>query len=86
MMEHSFIRRMDKPMKIEREFVFYFWITGWDCIQLGLHVALSCPNIEIHIPFGFFRIGWIKHYSDFRPVNTEVVSWRGFGLMERWDK
>lgn len=35
----------------------YFWLVGWDCISLGLSVCVSAPNIEIHVPFGFFRIG-----------------------------
>ena len=38
----------------------YFWLVGWDCISFGLHVAIMQPNIEIHLPFGFIRIGWIK--------------------------
>lgn len=38
----------------------YFWFVGWDCFSLGAHVCLGCPNIEIHIPFGFIRIGVTK--------------------------
>jgi len=41
-----------------RRFVCYFFFVGWDCISFGLHVSFSRPNIEIHLPFGFFRIGW----------------------------
>jgi hypothetical protein len=37
--------------------IWYF--VGWDCIQLGFHVCLSAPNIEIHVPFGFIRLGWL---------------------------
>ena len=33
----------------------YFWFVGWDCISLGLHVCRR--NLEIHLPFGFIRIG-----------------------------
>lgn len=51
---------MFKINHTKRRFVAYFHFVGWDCISLGLHVALSCPNIEIHLPFGFIRIGWIK--------------------------
>jgi hypothetical protein len=36
----------------------YFWRTGWDHLSLGLHICLGAPNIEIHLPFGFIRIGW----------------------------
>ena len=35
----------------------YFWFVGWDCISLGLHVSLRARNVEIHLPFGFIRIG-----------------------------
>lgn len=41
-----------------RRFVAYFFFVGWDCLSFGVHVALLCPNIEIHLPFGFIRIGW----------------------------
>ena len=35
----------------------YWWFVGWDCVSLGLHVCWSKPNVEIHLPFGFLRIG-----------------------------
>jgi hypothetical protein len=37
----------------------YVWHAGWSHISLGLHVCLAGPNIEIHIPFGFIRVGLI---------------------------
>ena len=43
----------------------YFYFVGWDCLSLGLHVCTSVPNVELHIPFGFFRIG--------RAANPEYV-------------
>lgn len=42
-----------------KEFVFYFHFVGWSCLSLGFHVDMSIPNIELHIPFGFIRIGWV---------------------------
>ncbi len=50
---------------ITKKFVAYFYHPpkGWWYIQLGFHVDLSSPNIEIHVPFGFFRIGIVKVYS-----------------------
>ena len=42
-----------------RRFVAYFWFVGWDCLSIGLHVAICQPNLEVHVPFGFFRIGWM---------------------------
>jgi hypothetical protein len=43
----------------QRYFVAYFFFVAWDCLSLGVHISLAQPNIEIHIPFGFFRIGWV---------------------------
>ena len=39
------------------EWICYFFFVGWWCISLGFHVDLESPNIEIHVPFGFVRIG-----------------------------
>jgi hypothetical protein len=40
-----------------RAWVAYFWFVGWDCLSLGVHVSLLGPNLELHVPFGFVRIG-----------------------------
>lgn len=40
-----------------RAWTAHFWFTGWAHISLGLHVHLAAPNIELHVPFGFIRIG-----------------------------
>lgn len=53
-------------------FVCYFHFVGWDCLSLGFHVCLSAPNIEIHVPFGFLRIGWRR-----RPFGTVVKNLDG---------
>lgn len=62
--------------------VAYFWFVGWDCISLGLHVCFGAPNIEIHLPFGFIRIGrkskpvqplWVGiDFSTFDDLGTTV--------------
>ncbi len=41
-----------------RKFVCYFYFVGWHVLSLGLSICILQPNIEIHIPFGFIRIGW----------------------------
>lgn len=43
---------------LRRQFVAYFHLVGWDCFSLGMHISVLCPNLELHVPFGFFRIGW----------------------------
>jgi len=42
----------------ERAFVCYIAFIGLDNISLGLHFNWRLPNIEIHLPFCFIRIGW----------------------------
>jgi hypothetical protein len=41
-----------------RRFCAYYHFVAWDCLSMGVHVAICQPNIEVHVPFGFFRIGW----------------------------
>ncbi len=49
---------------MNRMFVYYYYFVGWSCISLGIHVDLSLPNFELHVPFGFFRIGYV--FNDIR--------------------
>lgn len=44
--------------------VAYFYFNGWDNINLGITVSWSQPNIEIHVPFGFLRFGWVRSWED----------------------
>lgn len=44
--------------KTKRYFKAYYYVSGWYPINLGIHIDFKSPNIEIHIPFGFIRIGW----------------------------
>lgn len=43
-------------------FTCYFYAVNWFYFSLGLHVDFISPNIEIHLPVGFLRIGW-KEYK-----------------------
>ena len=42
-----------------------FFFTGWTEISLGINLGLDGPNAELHVPFGFFRVGryWTPHYK-----------------------
>ncbi len=42
---------------VGKRFIAYFWHSDWWHFSLGLHIDVSIPNIEIHVPTGFFRIG-----------------------------
>ena len=57
-MTTSFFQRVKHTRTSTDKFVCYFFFVGWDCISLGFHICLGAPNIEIHLPFGFLRIGW----------------------------
>ena len=46
-----------------RKFVCYWWFVGWESISLGLHIDFLMKNIEIHLPFGFIRIGLESKYE-----------------------
>ena len=45
-------------VKSKRGFVAYFHYTGWENMQLGISLNVKIPNLEVHIPCGFVRIGW----------------------------
>lgn len=65
------------------KFAAYYYFVGWDCLSLGFHVCTSAPNIEIHLPFGFIRIGWVRMNSErsFGFQRTTLDHWV-FGLDE----
>ncbi|KKN06299.1 hypothetical protein LCGC14_1078530 [marine sediment metagenome] len=44
--------------RIKRYFKAYYYVSGWYPINFGLNIDFGSPNIDIHIPFGFIRIGW----------------------------
>jgi hypothetical protein len=53
-------------MKRKKRFVCYFYFQGSRYVSLGFHLDLGTPNIELHIPFGFIRIGlssWEIEYT-----------------------
>ena len=58
-----------------REFVAYWWFVSWDCLSLGLHFCWSKPNLEIHLPFGFIRIGWHTYFSPGYPPTMVTPTW-----------
>jgi hypothetical protein len=47
-----------KGKTVNRRFQVLLKVTSFAHISLGFHVDFSSPNIEIHFPFGFVRIGW----------------------------
>ncbi len=56
----------------------YFYFVGWDCWSLGLHFCPTMPNLEIHVPFGFVRIGMCSTFA-FDYEGREFSDARTFG-------
>ena len=57
----------------DRKPVFFFHFVRWSCISFGFHIDVASPNIEIHVPFGFVRIGWQGTYKWKKPVSFGVT-------------
>ncbi len=64
------------PPSCEFECLFNF--LGWWQWSLGLHVDLWHPHLDIHVPFGFFRVGWRRWTGVIRPVAhpMQFYPWR----------
>ena len=67
---------------MKRQFVCYFFFVSWFDLNLGCSLNLMLPNLEIHVPFGFFRIGFVKVFPGM-PINHFETAWRLFGYGER---
>lgn len=56
----------DHPAAFEgprRAFCVYYHFVSWMDISLGISIDISMdagPHIDLHIPFGWIRIGWEK--------------------------
>lgn len=52
-----------------RPWICYWHFVGWDCLSLGVSVCWSALNIEIHLPFGFVRVG-----REGKPILLEPIN------------
>lgn len=43
-----------------RYFECILYLQGLSEISLGINIGLRGPNVSIHLPFMFFRIGWMR--------------------------
>lgn len=60
-----------------RTFECFYNFLGWWHWSLGLHVDLRHPHVDLHVPFGYLRIGWFRCWT-----NEEFARWpppRSFG-------
>jgi hypothetical protein len=64
-----------------RRFIFFFWFVSWHAISLGISIDLFGPNLEVHLPFGFIKLGWTDERPSKDCFNYEGVKHRLHG----WD-
>jgi hypothetical protein len=67
---------MNKDKIIEdRKFTLLFHTTA--DISLGISISFLQPNIEIHLPFWFIKIGWDGIYTNPR------IFYKSFGIYRK---
>lgn len=68
-------------MNETKQFVVLIWFTGWENLSLGVNIDIKSPNMEIHVPFYFLRIGWevIRVYrkEDMERIKKKSFIYRG---------
>ena len=42
----------------KNRFKIQFHFINFYNISFGINICLNRPNVELHLPFGFLRIGW----------------------------
>lgn len=67
---------------MKTQFVFFFWFVSFKSISLGISLNLKPLHVEIHIPFGFIKIGLDER--GFKPINHDETKWRGFGFTGKY--
>ena len=65
-----------------RRFVAYWYCNGAH-LSLGLHIDFEYPHMEIHLPCGFIRIGWVD--DSFSAADAGIACeyrflYRSFGI------
>jgi hypothetical protein len=72
---------------IQRKFVACFFLVGFDNISLGVSFNWYIPNIEIHLPFGFIKIGWdsLEEPWDSPEETKKYCERRTFGINNQFD-
>lgn len=62
---------------MKTQFVFFFWFVSFKSISLGVSLNLKPFHIEIHVPFGFIKIGMDDAGEP--GINWDQIKWRQFG-------
>lgn len=72
-------------VKTTRRFVCLFHIVSLFDISLGINLDLKGPFLDLHLPFGFLRVGWQP--PNFPGYNDDRIRWRRWGYSDyewRW--
>lgn len=62
-----------------------FWFVSWEDISLGISLDIKQWHIDLHIPFGWIRIGFENQHLT-RPNNEASVKWRQKTLIRIGDE
>lgn len=68
-------------MKMGKRFVAFFWFVSWTTISAGIRINVWPTNIEVHIPFGFIKVGWEHYDPNVIVMNEYEVERRCFNLI-----
>lgn len=55
-----------------RTFTALFKFHGLWYWALGIQIDVRGPSIDVHIPFGFFRIGWQYYNPEQKPFEKDA--------------
>jgi hypothetical protein len=78
------LRTVSDPLHGQyRAFVCYFFFVGWNEISIGANVDLKAPTLNLHVPFGWIRIGWVKKGGQ-KPINNDQVMKNCHGIGKSW--
>jgi hypothetical protein len=65
---------------MSKKFRIYLWFVGWEHLSLGVSINYRLPDIELHLPFCFIKLGW--EVDDGKPTTNEAqVAWREKSLI-----
>ena len=66
---------------MKQRFIALFWFVSWTSISVGININVWPINMEIHLPFGFIKIGWEEYEPGVRALNEADVAWRAFNFL-----
>lgn len=66
-----------------RRFICYFYFVSWSSLSLGVSFDFCAPNLEIHLPFGFVRVGICS--APIMGTRFTFDRQNGFGVTEMWN-